>query len=384
MAPPRTSAQRPADRREPPPQATEIAPSALDWYDRHRRDLPWRSPPGCRPDPYHVWLSEVMLQQTTVATVAGYFHRFVARWPTVVDLAAAEREEVLKEWAGLGYYARARNLHACAVAVVERHGGRFPATADALRSLPGIGDYTSAAIAAIAFGQPAAVMDGNIERVISRLFAVTEALPGSKPLLKGLVADVTPQRRPGDFAQAMMDIGAGICTPRRPKCMVCPLSSWCDGRAQGIAESLPQKTPKTAKPTRRAVAFWVTDRFGAVLIRQRPDKGLLGGMMEVPSSEWRPQTMPTLQAVIEAAPVNAAYRLLPGIVRHTFTHFHLEIAVAVARAEQRDVAPGGRWVSVERLGDQALPTVMRKIAQHAYASIGQSSRPETQIDPRQS
>ena len=342
-----------------------VAPAVLAWYDRHRRDLPWRSPPGRQADPYHVWLSEVMLQQTTVATVAGYFRRFLDRWPTVADLAAADRDDVLREWAGLGYYARARNLHACAVTVVDRHGGRFPETAEILRTLPGIGDYTAAAIAAIAFGEPVGVMDGNIERVTARLFAVTDPLPGAKPMLKRLVGSFTPSRRPGDFAQAMMDIGATICTPRRPRCILCPLSDGCVGRARGIAEDLPAKAPKAEKPTRRAVAFWITDPAGRVLIRQRPDKGLLGGMMEIPSSDWRPQAMPAVDRVCSQAPVAARFRALTGLVRHTFTHFHLELTVAVGRASAPTPVADGRWIAVDRLGDEALPTLMRKVVRHA-------------------
>ena len=342
-----------------------VAPAVLAWYDRHRRDLPWRSPPGRQADPYHVWLSEVMLQQTTVATVAGYFRRFLDRWPTVADLAAADRDDVLREWAGLGYYARARNLHACAVTVVDRHGGRFPETAEILRTLPGIGDYTAAAIAAIAFGEPVGVMDGNIERVTARLFAVTDPLPGAKPTLNRLVGSFTPSRRPGDFAQAMMDIGATICTPRRPRCILCPLSDGCVGRARGIAEDLPAKAPKAEKPTRRAVAFWITDPAGRVLIRQRPDKGLLGGMMEIPSSDWRPQAMPAVDRVCSQAPVAARFRALTGLVRHTFTHFHLELTVAVGRASAPTPVADGRWIAVDRLGDEALPTLMRKVVRHA-------------------
>lgn len=350
-----------------PDAAGAVAPAVLAWYDRHRRDLPWRSPPGCRSDPYHVWLSEVMLQQTTVATVAGYFRRFLDRWPTVADLAVADRDDVLREWAGLGYYARARNLHACAVTVVDRHKGRFPETDETLRTLPGIGDYTAAAIAAIAFDEPVAVMDGNIERVTARLFAVTDPLPGAKPMLKRLVGGFTPSRRPGDFAQAMMDIGATICTPRRPKCSLCPLSDRCVGRARGIAEDLPAKAPKAEKPTRRAVAFWITDPDGAVLIRQRPDKGLLGGMMEIPSSDWHPQAMPAVDQVRGQAPVAVRLRPLTGLVRHTFTHFHLELTVAVGRASGQAPVAAGRWVAIDRLGDEALPTVMRKIVRHALA-----------------
>jgi len=351
-----------------------IAGPLLAWYDRHRRRLPWRAPPGERPDPYHVWLSEVMLQQTTVATVGGYFHDFVERWPTVAHLAAAELDDVLTAWAGLGYYARARNLHKCARAVTERHGGGFPDTEEALRQLPGIGAYTAAAIAAIAFDRPAAVMDGNIERVIARLHAVETPLPGAKPALHARVAAATPFERPGDFAQAMMDLGATICTPRKPKCILCPLADDCAARAAGIAEALPVKAPKKTRPTRRAVAFFATDPSGAVLLRRRPESGLLGGMMEVPSSPWETDGATALDEARAAAPVSAAWRELPGRVRHTFTHFHLELTVAVARVEVSGVGDAGsapgRWVAIERLGDVALPSLTRKVVDHALAHAG--------------
>ncbi|HEX7970237.1 MAG TPA: A/G-specific adenine glycosylase, partial [Stellaceae bacterium] len=223
----------------------------LDWYDRHRRDLPWRAKPGERPDPYRVWLSEIMLQQTTVATVGAYFGRFMARWPDVSALAEASLDEVLHLWQGLGYYARARNLHACARAVVERCGGRFPETEAELRALPGIGDYTAAAVAAIAFGRAATPVDGNIERVMARLFAHAEPLPDAKSVLRRLAATLTPAERAGDYAQAVMDLGATVCTPKKPKCILCPWREACRGRMQGIAESLPARRAKGEKPLRR-------------------------------------------------------------------------------------------------------------------------------------
>jgi A/G-specific adenine glycosylase len=337
----------------------------LDWYDRHHRVLPWRAAPGAVADPYHVWLSEVMLQQTTVAAVQPFFRDFLARWPTVAALAAAPVEDVMHAWAGLGYYARARNLHACAKTVAEWRGGRFPDDEDALRKLPGVGDYTAAAIAAIAFGHRAVVMDGNVERVMARLYAVTPPLPGIKPRLKQLAAGLTPAERPGDYAQAVMDLGATVCTPKSPACGICPWMTPCRARALGIAASLPAKTAKPERPTRRGIAFWALRKDGAVLLRRRPPTGLLGGMMEVPSTEWRPEGWELGEAAA-SAPVAADWRLLPGVVRHTFTHFHLEIGVAAGRAAAPTSARG-LWCPLDTLGDQALPTLMRKVVRHALA-----------------
>ena len=276
----RQRAQRQAATSFPQPTAL------LAWYDRHRRVLPWRAVPPERGDPYRVWLSEIMLQQTTVKAVAPYYARFLARWPDVRALAAAPLEEVLKTWAGLGYYARARNLHACARAVVERHGGEFPASEAALRALPGIGAYTAAAIAAIAFDAPASPVDGNVERVVARLFAVAEPLPGAKPELRRRARSLTPQRRAGDFAQAMMDLGATICTPKKPACALCPWNASCAARARGDAETFPRHTPKREGALRRGAAFVAHRADGFFLVRTRPAKGLLGGMTEVPTTEW--------------------------------------------------------------------------------------------------
>ena len=342
----------------------EMAPALLAWYDRHRRTLPWRARPGERPDPYRVWLSEIMLQQTTVATVGPYFRDFLARWPGVEQLAAAERDEVLTAWAGLGYYARARNLHRCAQVVVAEHGGRFPDREADLRRLPGIGDYTAAAVAAIAFDRPATVVDGNVERVIARLHAVETPLPRSKTELKRLAATLTPGARPGDYAQAMMDLGATVCTPRRPRCMVCPLAGLCQARAANRQEELPRKEAKTPRPTRRAVAFWIVNRAGEILLRRRPDSGLLGGMMEVPSTEWR-ETPWTRDEAMAQAPAASAWRELSGLVRHTFTHFHFEVTVWAGEADGIRLAENALWCPLEGLTDQALPSVMRKIVDHA-------------------
>jgi A/G-specific adenine glycosylase len=361
----------------PPPSArpmepAELARSMLDWYDKHRRVLPWRALPGKTADPYRVWLSEIMLQQTTVATVGPYFEEFLRRWPTVADLAVADLDAVLHAWAGLGYYARARNLHKCAKTVAEQHGGRFPDNEEQLRQLPGIGAYTAAAVAAIAFDRRATVLDGNVERVMARLFSVLEPLPGVKPKLRALADTITPDRRPGDYAQAVMDLGATVCIPRKPRCGQCPWHDACAARAAGIAETLPRKAAKAEKPTRRGVAFWLINPEGAVLLRRRPESGLLGGMIEVPSSDWLERAAPGLDAVGVQAPVKAAWRMLPGLVRHTFSHFHLELGVAAARIRPEDGAgwkrAEGIWVPVDRLSEHAIPTVMRKVVRHALGS----------------
>lgn len=352
------------------PPSMPSAADLLTWYDRHARRLPWRTPPGGpAPDPYGVWLSEVMLQQTTVAAVIPYYTRFLELWPRVGDLAAAPQERVLTEWAGLGYYARARNLHKCAQVVAADHDGVFPDTEEALRALPGIGAYTAAAVAAIAFGRRATVVDGNVERVMARLFAVTEPLPDSKAELKRLADTLTPDTRCGDYAQAVMDLGATVCTPRSPSCLACPWREPCRARAEGIAEQLPKKVRKTAKPVRRGVAFWVVDRDGRALLRKRPDEGLLGGMTEVPSTPWREGEPWTPEEAVAHAPVPAAgWRPLPGLVRHTFTHFHLELAVVTAVLPGGGDPAAGRWVDVTEFGDQALPTVMRKVVRHGLAA----------------
>jgi A/G-specific adenine glycosylase len=281
----------------------------------------------------------------------------------VSDLAAAPLDDVLHAWQGLGYYARARNLHACAKAVVARHDGAFPRAEAALRDLPGIGDYTAAAVAAIAFDEPASPVDGNIERVVARLFAVTVPLPEAKPELRRLAATLTPAARAGDYAQAAMDLGATVCTPKKPKCILCPWHMACRARLTGIAEALPARRDKAERPTRRGVAFWVVRPDGAVLLRRRPEKGLLGGMMEVPSTAWREAAW-TDDAVKADAPVPARWRPLPGIVRHTFTHFHLELAVWAGEV-RAGYGAGGTWVPADALGDHALPTVMKKVIAHA-------------------
>ncbi|PWR02840.1 A/G-specific adenine glycosylase [Meridianimarinicoccus roseus] len=338
----------------------EAAPALLlDWYDRHARDLPWRVPPaqalrGVRPDPYRVWLSEVMLQQTTVAAVRAYFAAFTTRWPTVQALAAAPDAEVMGEWAGLGYYARARNLLKCARVVSDDHGGVFPDTADGLRTLPGIGSYTAAAIAAIAFDRPAVVVDGNVERVMARLFDVHTPLPAAKPELTAKAAALTPAERPGCHAQAVMDLGATVCTPRSPACGICPLMAHCAGRAAGTAPDLPRKTQKQPKPVRVGLAYLARRSDGAWLLETRPDKGLLGGMLGWPGGDWAetPQAAPP--------PVEADWRDLPGEVRHTFTHFHLRLALRVADVGMDAQPVRGHFVPAAQFRPADLPTVMRK------------------------
>ena len=347
----------------------------LDWYDSEHRDLPWRVKPRGkrikeRADPYRIWLSEIMLQQTTVKAVIPYFDRFLHIWPTVEALAAADLDEVLAAWAGLGYYSRARNLHACAKAVVERHGGEFPRTEVELCALPGIGPYTAAAIAAIAFGEKATPVDGNVERVTARLFAVQQPMPGAKKELKRLAATLTPLRRPGDFAQAMMDLGATICTPRRPSCLMCPLQSDCHANARGIAAELPTRAARTQRPTRFGVAFLALREDGRVLLRKRAEAGLLGGMLEVPSTPWTDQWPPADDA-LAAAPVNSDWWMVPGSVAHVFTHFRLEMMVYRAIVPESAVLTFWaepercKWLPRRDLDRVALPSLMKKLIQHA-------------------
>ncbi|MBI1243582.1 MAG: A/G-specific adenine glycosylase [Alphaproteobacteria bacterium] len=351
---------------------TALAGALLAWYDRHRRVMPWRARSGERADPYRVWLAEIMLQQTTVATVGPYFERFVKRWPNVAALAAAPREDVLHAWAGLGYYARARNLHACAKAVADSHGGVFPDTEEGLLELPGVGPYTAAAIAAIAFGRPSIVIDGNVERVMTRVFAIDTPLPKAKIDVRAAMADLVPVDRPGDFAQATMDLGATICSPRRPKCMLCPWEMACRAHAAGEAERYPVKLKRAKRPLKRAIAYVLTDRQGAVWLRRRADDGLLGGMMEVPSSEWAAGE-PSAKIARAAAPAALAWRELPEKVRHGFTHFELELTVWTAQARRADVS-GGQWVAADGLDAVALPTLMRKVIARAIARAKGTSK----------
>lgn len=344
------------------------AAALLRWYDGAARALPWRVGPaeraaGLRADPYRVWLSEVMLQQTTVATVRAYFHRFTARWPDVHALAAAPEADVMAEWAGLGYYARARNLIACARAVAAA-GGEFPRDREALQALPGIGAYTSAAIAAIAYDAPETVVDGNVERVVARLFAETSPLPRARPRMAELAARLTPMVRPGDFAQAMMDLGATICTPRNPGCDTCPVQGFCHAQALGIAAELPAKAPKAPKPQRHGIAYIARREDGALLLETRPPRGLLGGMPGWPCTDWPAAD----EAPVPAPPVDADWHLTTGTVRHTFTHFHLALQVAVAHVPHGAQAARGQFRTDFDAG--ALPTLMRKCWDHADAAFG--------------
>ncbi len=369
-----TLAAKPARQQRGRRQAAHSCPQPtvlLAWYDRHRRSLPWRAAPGERSDPYRVWLSEIMLQQTTVKAVAPYYARFLARWGDVRALAAAPLEDVLKAWAGLGYYARARNLHACARAVVAHHGGQFPMSEAELRALPGIGAYTAAAIAAIAFDAAASPVDGNVERVIARLHAVATPLPAAKPELRRLAAPLTPQRRAGDFAQAMMDLGATICTPKNPACALCPWNGACAARARGEAETYPRRLQRRERPLRRGAAFVALTADGRVLVRTRPAKGLLGAMTEVPTTEWV-QDFDDSKALGGAPRISTrprgriAWRRIAGAVRHVFTHFPLELVVYAAEFAASTAPPAGmRWVALDGLAGEALPSVMRKVVAHA-------------------
>ncbi|MFW2541111.1 A/G-specific adenine glycosylase [Primorskyibacter sp. 2E107] len=331
----------------------------LEWYDRHARSLPWRVPPAARaagvlPDPYRVWLSEVMLQQTTVAAVKSYFEAFTARWPRVEDLANAEDGDVMAAWAGLGYYARARNLLKCARAVRDEHGGVFPADHAALLALPGIGRYTAAAVSAIAFDLPEVVVDGNVERVMARLFDEHTPLPGAKGVLTEYAAGLTPKARPGDYAQAVMDLGATICTPKRPACGLCPWRRSCAAWEAGTAAELPKKAPKKKKPVRFGIAYLARRVDGAVLLERRPDSGLLGGMLGWPGSEWIEGTPD------EAAPIRAEWKTVDGEARHTFTHFHLRLVVKTALVPMDRQPERGEFVEQDAFSPGDLPTVMRK------------------------
>lgn len=354
-----------ATKQRPLQDAADRPARLLAWYDRHRRALPWRAAAGERADPYRVWLSEIMLQQTTVRAVGPYFEKFVSRWPDVSALGRASLDDVLRMWAGLGYYSRARNLHACAVAVLGDHSGVFPDTEDGLRALPGIGPYTAAAIAAIAFDRRTMPVDGNIERVVTRLYAIKEALPQAKPLIQEMAATLLGPSRAGDSAQALMDLGATICTPKKPACALCPLNDDCAGRVRGDQETFPRKAPKKSGTLRRGAAFVVT-RGGELLVRSRPEKGLLGGMTEVPGSHWL-AGQEDAAALAQAPELKAVarWRRKTGVVSHVFTHFPLELVVYTARVPPRTRAPEGmRWVPVATLDGEAFPNVMRKIVAH--------------------
>ncbi len=343
------------------------AAELLGWYDRHARVMPWRVGPadraaGLRPDPYRVWLSEVMLQQTTVAAVKSYFERFTARWPRVQDLAAADDSDVMGEWAGLGYYARARNLLKCARAVTDAHGGQFPQSHAGLLALPGIGPYTASAIAAIAFDQPETVVDGNVERVMARLNDIHTPLPTAKPELTAAARALTPDQRPGDYAQAVMDLGATICTPKSPACGLCPWRAACRAHQNGTQAELPRKLPKKPKPTRLGIAYVVRREDGAWLLERRPDRGLLGGMLGWPGSDWSDAPDP-------APPISADWITLPEEARHSFTHFHLRLRIEIARVPTTARARAGSFLPQDRFRPAQLPTVMRKVFNLAHGRL---------------
>lgn len=335
----------------------DLADRLLRWYDAHARLLPWRSRPGEVADPYHVWLSEIMLQQTTVAAVKDYYVKFLTLWPTVADLAAAPDDAVMKAWAGLGYYARARNLLACARKVVAEFGGEFPRTEAELRTLQGIGPYTAGAIAAIAFDAPHAAVDGNVERVISRYYAIETPLPDSKPEIRQRTEALVPRTRAGDFAQAMMDMGATICTPKSPNCLICPWTEDCAGRLSGLADSLPRKLAKKPAPTRTGTVYWVKREDGSVLLERRDDRRMLGGMTGLPTTAWDKRNTEA------APPLPASYKRVKRKVEHTFTHFHLVLDVETAAVPRETGTPAGdyRWANESMLEQEGLPSLFMKV-----------------------
>jgi A/G-specific adenine glycosylase len=350
-------------------RALKKSSDLLQWYDHNARVLPWRVPPlqsvaGLRPDPYRVWLSEIMLQQTTVAAVKPYFDRFTQRWPTVTDLANAQDADVMAAWAGLGYYARARNLLKCARVIRDAHGGRFPDTEEALLNLPGVGPYTAAAVAAFAFARRAVVVDGNVERVMSRLFDVSAPLPDAKAQLKDHADHLTPSDRSGDYAQAVMDLGATICTPKNPACGICPWRSACDAWHAGTQAQRPVKKPKTPKPTRYGVAYVARRVDGALLLEERPPEGLLGGMMGLPTTAWA-EEMPA-----DTPPIRAEWKTSNTRAKHTFTHFHLVLSVKTALVPMDRTADIGYFLDTDNFDANNLPTLMRKVLDVAQTLKG--------------
>jgi A/G-specific adenine glycosylase len=349
-----------------PRKGAKAADSLLGWYDAHRRDLPWRARPGESADPYRVWVSEIMLQQTTVTAVAGYFARFIRRYPDIRALASAPLDDVLKLWAGLGYYARARNLHRGARAVMEIHGGALPRNPAELTKISGIGRYTANAIAAIAFGEKVAAIDTNAERVLARLLAFERALPAARPRLSAMAADLVPSTRPGDFAQALMDLGSAICLPEQPRCGDCPIAQFCKARRLGLTQVLPVKKQKSPRRLTRAVAFVAIDAAGSVYLVRRPEDGLFGGMMQPPLTAMR-KSFPALREALRDAPFSGVWKLRPGKVRHMLTHLELEVRTYVANFTAR---PNGEgiWLTPDEFGAAALPTAMRKILKHALAA----------------
>lgn len=349
-------------------------PAAIDllgWYDQHRREMPWRAKAGRKANAYHVWLSEIMLQQTTVATVGPYFLKFIARWPDLRSLAKADLDEILRMWAGLGYYRRARGLHECAAKLIACYDGKFPQTESELLSLPGIGPYTASAILSIAFDRPANVVDGNVERVMARLFSVKHPMPQAKKKLKELALSCLPESRFGDYAQALMDLGATVCTPRSPKCGQCPWSLGCSAFQCGDQQNYPVRAEKKRKPTRHGFAFVLFNKNRRLLLRKRPSHGLLASMMGVPTTIWQ-ESEPIKWSEAKAdAPIRGSWRILPELIHHTFTHFELELNVAVATSS---MAAKGKWVEIDQLGHEALPSVMRKVLSYALAEERHKTR----------
>jgi len=332
----------------------------LAWYGKHQRVMPWRALKGKTPDPYHVWLSEIMLQQTTVVTVGPYFLKFISKWPTVKDLATAKLDDVLAAWAGLGYYARARNLHKCAQVIATQYNGKFPSLQETLLELPGIGPYTAAAISSIAFNQPAVAVDGNVERVVSRFFAIEEPLPASKEILRAHAAQLAEANtHPGDFTQAFMELGATICTPRKPRCGSCPWQKACKARSKGIAEDLPRKTLKAKNPVRYGKVFWIQKKSGEFLIEKRIGKGLYEGMFQLPTTEWTDK--PDTKTLPHPYGKHMRFKSLEATIRHTFTHFDLVLEIWAARPGRNFRIPAGRFISVAEIEAYALPSLMRKV-----------------------
>lgn len=339
-----------------------ISTKLLDWYETNQRVMPWRAVKSEVPNPYYVWLSEVMLQQTQVVTVIPYFESFIKQWPTIMDLAKADIDQVLHSWQGLGYYSRARNLHKCALFVAEKYNGIFPQDLKALKALPGVGDYTAAAILSIAFNHSATVVDGNVERVISRIYAIEIPLPESKKIIKEYAIKHTPKLRPGDYAQAIMDLGATICTPTNPKCLLCPLKEGCTALKSGEPEKYPVRLPKKKKPHKYGIAFWIErQEDAAILLRKRPDSGLLPGMIEVPSSSWVVEKYPLSRVKIQA-PLPSEFIQAHQAIKHTFTHFSLELEIYKAIVPVDSKIPQDCfWCLQNDFASYAIPTVMKKV-----------------------
>jgi len=351
-----------------PKNSVYMRQKLLTWYDRHKRVMPWRTIKNSKKVPYKIWLSEIMLQQTTVTTVGPYFQHFLKTWPTIDELANASLDDVLKVWQGLGYYSRARNLHKCAKLICNNFDGRFPNTEEQLEQLPGIGPYTAAAILAIAFDKPAIVVDGNVERVITRVFGIFKPLPEARPIIKDCAAKLAPKTtrgRPGDYAQAVMDLGATVCRPRKPLCDLCPWEKYCIAKQQNFVDQVPRKAPKKLKAVRKGVVFLALMSDGSLFLRRRPENGLLGGMMEFPSTVWLERSL-SLKEICEAAPFKTQWVKITGTVNQAFSHFQLQLQVRVAVVNDQTQIFGGIWVDRDRLDEFALPNLMKKV--WAFAS----------------